>query len=75
MNQIDYAIFNLEHIRDILLKISESDKNYNTIWGNTLYSLGWTLHRHAQDLKETQYLYGSAQAVEGFELAKEFQNA
>lgn len=58
MNQIDLAICNLEKTRDALLRISEDDKNYNTFWGETLYSMGWALHRHAQDLKENHYLYG-----------------
>jgi hypothetical protein len=58
MNQIDVAICNLEHTRDALLRIADNDKNYNTEWGNMLNIMGWSLHKHAQELKEQIYVYG-----------------
>lgn len=63
MNHVDNAIYNLESTRDALLRLSEADKNYNTSWGVTLNLMGWSLHRHAQELKENKYNFGGLENV------------
>lgn len=55
MNTLDKTICNLEEARDLLLRISLSNDNFNSPWSCQFEIMGWDLHKKAQDLKEAKY--------------------
>lgn len=58
MNAINESIKNLELTSQILERSANKPENYNTDYAQYLEILSWEMHKHANDLKELQYLYG-----------------
>ena len=57
----DEAIKNLEIMSSTLDKVANKPENYNTEWAHYLEKMSWSLHQHANDLKELKYLLGITQ--------------
>lgn len=51
------AIKNLETMSAVLEKCANKPENYNTEWAYYLEQMSWSLHKHANDLREiSEYL-------------------
>ncbi len=52
------AIRNLQLVSDALDKAANKPENYNTDWAFYLEKMSWSLHKHANDLRDLEYLLG-----------------
>ena len=57
MNAQD-AIKNLESISEALEKAANKPENYNTEWSHYLEQMSWQMHKHANELRDLEYLLG-----------------
>lgn len=57
------AISNLELMSDALEKAANNPENYNTDWAHYLEQMSWSLHKHANELREIEYLFGMTQLM------------
>jgi len=51
------AITNLEKTIEVIDRVSNEDKHFNTEYGFMLQQLSFEMYRSAQQLKEMDYLY------------------
>lgn len=58
MNAITDAITNLEHISKVLENFANKQENYNSCYAQHLEMMSWEMHKHANELKEFNYVYG-----------------
>lgn len=55
------AIKNLELISCAFEKTAKKSQNYNSELSYYLEQISWSLHKHADDLRELEYLFGVSQ--------------
>lgn len=55
------AINNLEIMSQTLDKVANKPENYNTEWAYYLEQMSWQMHKHANDLRDLEYLFGMTQ--------------
>lgn len=55
------AINNLELMSEALEKAASKPENYNTEWAYYLEQMSWSLHRHANELRDIEYMFGVTQ--------------
>jgi len=58
MNAINEAIKNLETTSQVLERAANKPENYNTAFAQYLEIMGWEMHKHANELKQLQYMLG-----------------
>ncbi len=58
MNQISEAISNLEVISSALEKFANKHETYNSDYAYYLEHLSWEMSKHANELKEINFIYG-----------------
>jgi hypothetical protein len=51
------AIINLEKTIEVIDRVSNEDKHFNTEYGFMLQQLSYEMYRSAQQLKEMDYIY------------------
>lgn len=54
---LDIMINNLEKTSQALEKAANTPENYNTQFAFYLEQMSWEMHKHANELKEINYLY------------------
>lgn len=52
------AINNLELMSQALDKAANKPENYNTEWAYYLEQMSWSMHKHANELRDIEYLFG-----------------
>lgn len=57
------AIKNLESISSALEKAANKPENYNTEWAYYLEQMSWSMHKHANELRELEYLFDMSHSI------------
>lgn len=57
-NVIDDAVSNIAATSEALEKYCNDPRNYNSYSAQLLERMAWDLQKHANELKEINYLYG-----------------
>jgi len=57
------AISNLELMSQALEKAANEPKNYNTDWAYYLEQMSWQMHKHANDLRDLESMFGLTQYI------------
>ncbi len=57
-NTIQEAIANIASTSQSLEKFCNDPKNYNSGGAEILERMSWELHKHSNDLRALQYMYG-----------------
>lgn len=56
------AINNLELMSEALERAANKPENYNTDWAYYLEQMSWSLHKHANDLRDIEYIFDVSQS-------------
>ena len=56
------AINNLELMSQALERAANKQENYNSDWSYYLEEMSWSLHKHANDLRDIEYIFGVSQS-------------
>lgn len=51
------AINNLELMSQTLERVANEPKHYNTDWAYYLEQMSWQMHKHANELRDLEYLF------------------
>lgn len=54
---IQDAISNLDKMSQALDKVANKPENYNSDWAYYLEQMSWSLHKHANELRDLEYLF------------------